>query len=201
MEEELYITKKQVVKIISDYLEPLMTENNFKFIKSKDAFIKKTNFGYLKILININSFWPLKQELNISISVINYKINEIKMLFFSNTKRDNLIIYNWLVLPNSNELKYKELYTLQDIEIAKQEAFNLIKNDAFTYLKKYSDLENITEYCKDSYLNIALISAKLFNQSVYTATKNHIKKSDIFKKSDSDYINNIEKLIKYLDEM
>ena len=203
MEEELYITKKQVVKIISDDLELIMTENNFKFVKSKDAFIKKTSFGYLKIFININSFWPLKQELNISISVINYKINEIRMIFFSNAKRDNLIIHNWLVLPNSNELKYKELYTSQDIEIAKQETYDLIKDETFTYLEKYSHLESIIEYTKNKknsyFISILLISSKLVKDIRYNE----------FKKNTLDTINDVNskldqketllKLIEYLD--
>ena len=109
IKEELYITKKQVVQIICDYLEPLMTENDFKFIKTKDEFIKKTAFGHQEISTNITSYWPLKQEVNIHIATINYQINQIRTMFFCSAKKNNYTVSKWLVLPNSNELKYKEL--------------------------------------------------------------------------------------------
>lgn len=203
MEEELYITKKQVIKIISDDLEPIMTENNFKFVKSKDCFIKKTNFGYLKILININSFQPLKQEINISISVINYEINEIRKLFFGDAIKDDYIISKWLTLPNSNELEYKELYTFQDILIAKQEAFDLIQKEAFIFLEKYSHLESIIEYSKEIknsyFVSIFLISSKLAKDSRYNEFKKEILITINDKNSKLDQKEALLSLVEYLD--
>lgn len=199
--DEFYITKKQVVQIISNYLEPLMTENGFKWIKSKDEFVKKNNEWSFHILLNSKNFWPLKQEFNIPISIVNQKINKIRSIIFTNIKINDSLFHEWLVLPNSNELEHKELYTIEDIEIAKIESSEIIKNEGLSFFKNNSTLEQITEYCKERDFSVALVSSKLYKQAIYDSIKDHIRKSDTFKKCDSDYLNNIEKLIEFLDKM
>lgn len=211
MEElnKLYITKKQVVQTISDFLEPTMNKYGFKWIKSNDEFIKKNNEWSFHILLNTKNFWPLLQEFNIHISVVNKEINKIRMLFFSNAKIDNYTVSKWLVLPNSNELRYKELYTINDIEIAKKEAYDLIKNEAFIYLEKYSKLENIIEEKKilnnDYNMSILLISSKLSNDIRYNIFKDEIIKyiqSNDFKYEGVEKdIKSLLSLINYLDNL
>ncbi|WP_395043101.1 hypothetical protein [Flavobacterium sp.] len=201
MEEELYITKKQVVQVISNYLEPVMTEYGFKWIKTKDEFVKKNNEWSFHILLNSKNFWPLKQEFNIPISIVNQKVNKIRMKIFNNIKSNEPLFHKWLVLPNSNELEHKELYTIEDIEIAKIESLKIIKNEGLPFFACNSTLEQIAEYSKEKNYSVALISSKLFKESVYESNKIQIIGSDIFRKCDLDYRSNIEKLIKLLDEM
>lgn len=199
--DELYITKKQVVQIISNYLEPIMTENGFNWVKSKDAFVKKEKEWSFYILLNIVNFWPLKQEFNISISIVNQKINKIISIIFTNTKINDSLFHKWLVLPNSNELEYKELYTIEDIENAKIESLEIIKNEGLPFFKNNNTLEQIAEYSKERNYSVALVSSKLYKEEIYYSIKNEIINSDIFKKCNLNYIGNIEKLIELLDEM
>lgn len=148
--EELYITKKQVVAELAGYLSPYLLQGGFKFLKSKDAFVKKTDFGHYRIYFTIINFWPLKQNYTISITCRYICIQKIL------TQIDNLFdnsetAYEWLVLPNSNELQYKELYTSNDIELAKKESLLLIKDEAPKYFEKWSSLQKMVEYYKDYY--------------------------------------------------
>lgn len=200
MEEDLYITKKQVVKTISDFLEPLMSENGFIWIKSKDEFVRKNKEWSFHISLNSKNFWTLKQEFNISIYVVNKEVNLIRKKFFENVKNNDQLFHRWLVLPNSNELEYKELYTSQDIEIAKHESWELIENEGLLFFEKNKTFESIAEYCKDEYFPEALISAKLHNESKYKIIKSYILNSDLFKKNSPDRLNSIENLISFLDK-
>lgn len=205
MEEEQYITKKQVVKTISEYLEPLMQKNGFEFKKSTDSFVKKKDFGLLEISINSKNFWPLKQELNFPIAIVNHQINSIRMLFFKDVKKNDLIIYSWLVLPNSNELKYKKLYNSEDIEMAKKEAFELIEKEGFEFLEKYSNLQNIIEYAskiKNShFISIVLVASKLAKNSHYEIVKNEVLNDLLHPDNRIENKQELQNLISYLDEL
>lgn len=150
--EDLDITKTEVIESIRDYIEPLMLENGFKWMKSKKEFKKKTDFGFYSLSFNIINFWPLKQDLNISLNVKYPKIQNVFSLFSTNKETKNhATVARWLVLPNSDKLQYKELYVKNDIKIAKVEALKCIKDEAFIFFQKYSDLKEVAFYYRDMY--------------------------------------------------
>lgn len=148
--EELYITKKQVVWEMAEFLAPYLIPEGFKFLKSKDAFIKKTGFGHYRIYFNIINYWPLKQDYNITITCNHKKVIQILSLIEDKFKNSELT-YEWLVLPDSSPTNYKELYTSEDINNVKQASLNLINDEAPKYFEKWSSLEKLGEYYKELY--------------------------------------------------
>jgi hypothetical protein len=205
MEEELYITKKQVVQVISEYLSSLMNKEGYVWVKSKDEFVKKSNDWSLHICLNSKNFWPLKQEFNIPIYIVNEKINTIRMKFFSNVKKKDLLFHEWLVLPNSNELQYKELYTISDIEIAKKETYDLIKNKGLKYLEKYSNLDSVIEYSKEiknsHFISILLIALRLSENNQYQKIKSDVLNHIFEPQNPTDSKQELKNLIEYLDRL
>lgn len=216
--EELYITKKQVVNIISDYIQPLMTENGFTWYKSKEEFIKKSKFENLYLSFAIVNFWPLKQDYKISLSVKFNQFQSIKALFSHNKETKNhSTIYKSLILNNSYELGFKELYTTVDIEIAKKESFDLIKKEAFVFFDEFSNLDSYVEDCKNSFFKYYLFNSLIEYVILLKLTFNLIDYENIRKNflyfaqksetTDYEFLTEEEKVIKlkklfdYLDNL
>lgn len=207
--EEVNLTKQQVAKALCQYLDPFLTKQGFKLIKYRDVFIKKTDFGSLEISVNTISYWPQKQEVNIPIHISIYSINKVKKKFFNNVQKEDPTMYKWLVLPNSNELKFKEIVTESDLEIAKVEALELIQNEAIPYFEEYSQLENIIDYASkirnSHFMSVLLIALKQANDERYLEHRNeivrHLKNCESNKtEKGQERKQIIFDLIKYLDQ-
>ncbi|MEC4050207.1 hypothetical protein OX284_012260 [Flavobacterium sp. SUN046] len=207
--EEVNLTKQQVAKPICQHLEPFLTEQGFKLIKYRDVFIKKTAFGSLEISVNTISYWPQKQEVNLPIHVSINAINEVRKKFFNNVQKEDPTMYKWLVLPNSNELKFKEIITESDLEIAKVEALELIQKEAIPYFEQFSQMEHIIDYASkirnSHFMSVLLIALKQSNDERYLEHRNeivrHLKNCESSKtEKGQERKQIIFDLIKYLDQ-
>lgn len=176
--EEVFLTKNQVTQSLCDFLEPHLNQQGFKLVKYRSLFIKKTDFGSLELSVNTMSYWPKKQEVNFPIHVSIHAINQVRKKFFKNVEKEDAIMYKWLVLPNSNELKFKELYTEEDLEKAKEEALRLFEEQAIPFFEQYSQLDQVIEYAskiKNShFMSVLLIALKQANDERYLDYRNEI---------------------------
>jgi hypothetical protein len=178
LSEEVFLTKNQVTQSLCDFLEPHLNQQGFKLVKYRSIFIKKTDFGTLELSVNTISYWPKKQEVNLPIHISFHAINQVRKKFFKHIEKEDAIIYKWLVFPNSNELKFKELYTEEDVEIAKIEALHLFKDQAMPFFEQYSQLDQVIEYAskiKNShFMSVLLIALKQANDDRYLDYRNEI---------------------------
>lgn len=77
-----YITKSQVIELVGNNLNLLLSTREFKYVKSKESFIRKTDFRSEEIVLNVKNFWPLQQDINLPLVIINQRINQITKEFY-----------------------------------------------------------------------------------------------------------------------
>ena len=175
---EVFLTKNQVTQTLCDYLEPHLSQHGFKLVRYRSIFIKKTPFGSLELSVNTVSDWPKKQEVNFPVHISFHNINQVRKKFFKNVQKEDATMYKWLVLPNSNELKYKELYTEEDLEKAKIDAINLFDEQALPYFEQYSHLEEVMEYASkirnSHFMSVLLIALQQTHDERYMEHRNQI---------------------------
>lgn len=207
MENLEYITKKQTLTALQDAINPIMVEKGFKWVKSKDAFVKKDKEWYLELCLNIINFWPLKQEFNLPVVIVNNKLNEL-FIKTINVKKNDYLIYKWFMLDDSNELKFKELYTSQDVDNARNATYTLVVEKILPFFETFTQINNILKFYKkdtDSdlyfhrFLKYVILLYISNTREEYNFIKENVKTISTQKFNDDDNLTSNDRYNKLLD--
>ena len=181
-------------------------------INSKEVFSKKNKNTIFNVILAVKSYWPLKQELNIVLSICYTDINFIIAKFYKqhldyDFNKDFNLISKRLILSNSNELEFKELYFTKDIEKICPEVLSIIKQNLNIFFEKYCNYSCLAdEYIEDNNIEwyqgriFALVALKISNDKRYICYKSELIK--IIKKDSFDVSKrqSIQNIIQYVDK-
>lgn len=210
------ITKKEIVLQTVPILSKTLENRGFRYIKKREEFIKKTDFGYISYSVGIKGFWPLHQEIRVAIQFrydiianIYYLFHNERFMNMEFAKTNSTLIFllqihdNMDVVEISNEAQLRTI--LDKIPY-------MINREGIMLEEKYSDLNNVCQYFKNEYLTELylpfqsyieiLISMKVVNDSDYEKYRDEIYK----KVTDSPYIepegkDAVYECISYLDKL
>ena len=65
----LPLKTKYVKEELGNELNSYLSQNGFKYLKSKNSFLKKTDFGFQEIAIIVSGYWPAYVELGLVFSI------------------------------------------------------------------------------------------------------------------------------------
>ncbi len=213
MEKE-YVTKKQLLKSLVESLEYYLSSNGFTTNATNELFFKSVDKRVFKIHLVVKNYWPLKQDFNILLGIVFEDINIIITKFlkghlsYNYDKKFELTTFKY-VLPHSNQLGFKEIFTSNDINQVCSESLKLIEQNALLFFESNSSYSSVGEYYIEMFekrkyyldLVVALIASKFDNNSDYFKIQKRLinfisneKTTDIPKEPLMD-------LIKYLDNL
>jgi hypothetical protein len=209
------ITKSEIIIKTIPILSKTLENRGFKYIKSKEGSIKKTDFGYVKYSVPVKNFWPLYHEVGIVLTVRHDIIENIKSLFYNErfrnmefAKTNPTLVIPLHISDNIDTVKISDEVQLNSIA---HQIPQIISNEGFTLEEKYSNINNVGLYFKSEYLTnvnlpfqayiVILISLKVSGDPDYEKYRDEIRK----KTTDSPYKKAEEKeavyeCISYLDK-
>ncbi len=201
------IKKTEVRELVFNQLIKVFESTGFKFQKSKNRLLKKTDFGWLAIELLQVDYYPVMQKFNYLFEVRHNSIENILEEAFElrkdirNTRITLLTLIDELTtaqvpyLKNLSTVRSSALFEVKAIEELNHvlKAIEPILNQGIHFFEKYSDLRNI-----HTYLNIEKKSEMPFNPYI-GAQKLLIAYYCDKSLKEEIHLNNLEEILPYID--
>jgi hypothetical protein len=176
MEEIASISRSKAFEILANDLIPYLDNLGFKYAKTKQIFIKNTEFGFLKIAVVGSNYWPLNVEINLVYSIRFNEVENLRSKYidsrFGNFTKQNYA--GWTTIYRRTDLheqklelkrerpemaKYSDIddgitvTTEQDVKAVSHYFIDSINNTAIPFFSEFSKLSNIANAKKTEFLN------------------------------------------------